>query len=511
MRLVPGYLRSLLVGSVVLAAVLAGCIQGDQDGSSSIEDDCERTDFEYPDIQIKPTTHDPIADLSVEEMWFHDHRNLRTCSLPAIGHHPLREGDPHNYLGEIDMRGDLDLGAVAVLGNQEKPMVYILDISDRASPQILSVIEEDNTYIVDVKFSEDGAYLFTSSQNVPTNPEFDNLPQLTGPTGFTVYDISDPADPQWELTVPDPQFGCHMMSHKIIGGVDVLFCVSQQIRAYRLDRTPDGLVVLGFVDYIPTKNGVPTPSNPPLVGGLVPPEGRPVRDLVFNELTNSPHDMTVQEDPVDGRTYAFVSHWNSGLRIVDVTDLPQMTEVGIWEGEGAVHYDGNVHTAMMFYVGEDRYVAATPEYTYGGVVPSLWVFDANDYSDLKLVGEWYHPNEHDAQGLFLTLHQWQVAPTGSDITDPSEVRFYITYNHAGVWVLDLGAILEGDNWGAILGYNLARQDILDPDEHPGNVPLNTWDVNVVDGYIYGSDRGTGLWIFHYEGDELGDPRVTGFA
>lgn len=492
--------QGFALAAVLVAAVLAGCIGSPEDDESepTLEDTCALGPLD-DGVRLEDTRHDPIEALSREDQWDHELRNVRTCSLPAIGQHDLREGDPHRYIGEIDMRGDLDLGSVAVLGNGEDPKVYILDITNRSEPEVLSVIEQDNTYIVDVKFSEDGALLFTASQNVPSGVEFDNLPQLTGPTGFSVYDISDPSDPQWLLTHPDPQVGCHMMSHKIIDGTDWLFCVSQQVRAYSLERAGGQVFVSGFMDYFPEENGLPTPSWPPLVGAPVP-------DL----LTSGPHDMTVMEDPVDGRTYATVSHWDAGVRVVDVTDMPLMEEVGVWKGEGAVHYDGNVHTAMMFYIGEDRYLAATPEYTYGGVVPSVWILDANDLSDLQLVGEWFHPGEHDAEGLFLTLHQWQVAPQGPNVTDPHDVRIYITYNHAGVWVLDVGAILAGDSWDAILGYNLARQEI-DPDTSVGNAVLNTWDVNVVDGYIYGSDRATGLWIFHYQGDTLGDPAVTGFA
>jgi hypothetical protein len=496
--------------AMLVLTILAGCIGGPDDGSDRPVEDCPVGAFESG-IRFADPRGDPIANLSREDQWDHELRNVRTCSLPAIGWNPLSpDGIPHKYIGEIDFRGDLDLGAVAVLGNGEKPRVYILDIKERADPSLLSMIEQDNTYIVDVKFSQDGGLLFTASQNVPTSPEFEHLPALTGPTGFTVYDISDPAAPRYLISYPDPQVGCHMLSHAIIGGTDWLFCVSQQVRAYRLERTDATVAVTGFVDYFPLENGVPTPSGPPLVGGLIPAEAQPVRDAVNQAFTSGPHDMTVQEDPVDGRTYAIVSHWNSGLRIVDVTELPVMTEVGAWRGEGATHYDGNVHTAMMFYVGEKRYVAASPELTYGGVVPSLWVLDATDLSDLRLVGEWFHPGEHDAQGLFLTLHQWQVAPTGRDVSNASDVRIYITYNHAGVWVLDLGAILAGDNAGAVLGFNLARMEV-DPDAAVANAVLNTWDVNVIDGHIYGSDRATGLWVFHYTGDVLGDARVTGFA
>lgn len=429
---------------------------------------------------------------------------MRTCTLPAIGHHPLhRSGEPHNYIGEIDFRADLDLGAVAVLGSGETPMVYLLDISDRSNPTVHSRISEVNSYIVDVKLSRDGDLLFTSSQTAAQVPELEDATDYTASYGFNVYDISDPTQPALLASHPDPQLGCHMMSHATISGVDWLFCVSQNIKAYPLARTPGAVMVGPPTTYFPNEDGVPTPGQV-RVPSPIPPVDDPT-----GQLASRPHDVTLQVDPATGNTYAIVSHWDAGLRIVDVTNMPAMVEVAAWKGEGATHYGGNVHTAMMFYVGTDRYVAASPEYTSAGTVPSLWIFNANDWSDLSLVAEWYHPGEYDSQGLFLTTHQWQVAPTGADV-DAADVRFYLSYNHAGVWVLDLGQILAGDNQAAILGYNLARAE-LDPDVEVGNAVLNTWDVNVVDGYIYGSDRATGLWIFHYQEDELGDGRVSGFA
>ena len=167
---------------------------------------------------------------------------------------------------------------------------------------------------------------------------------------------------------------------------------------------------------------------------------------------------------------------------------------------------------MMVVVGDQRYIIASPEYTsQRDTVPGLWVLDANDLSDLRLVAEWYHPGNHPSQGLYLTTHQWQVAPTGPDV-NASDVRIYLTYNHAGVWVLDFGHILAGHDQAAILGFNLARTPIReDAVDAVSNVVLSTWDVNVVDGYIYGSDRSTGLWVFHYTGDELGDERLRGFS
>ncbi len=485
----------------------AGCLGEDAADEQPVAPKaCKATPFEDPAIKFLETTDDPIARVSERgEAWDFSTYNLRTCSLSAIGWTPLRwtesgEPWPHGYIGEIDMRGDLDLGAVAVLGNGETPRIYLLDISDRSAPEVISHIDQDGTYVADIKISDNGMYLYAASQSLPGPGETFGLPALepTAPTGFTIYDIRDPKAPSYIGSFVDTQVGCHMLSNQRVANTEVVACISQQVRLWAFEEAmPGTLVPLGFVDYVPTAGpmGAPAPSVP--TGPL--PLG-----------SSGPHDMTIQVDEVTGDLMMFVSHWDSGLRVVDLTDAPAAMEVGAWNGEGATHYSGNVHTAMMAYVDGKRYIVASPEYTSDGTVPSLWVLDATDYSDLKLVAEWYHPGNHTSQGLYLTTHQWQIAPTGMDVP-LNKTNIYLTYNHAGVWVLDFEEILRGDNLGAIKGFHLSRKPLDQDKATTGNAILSTWDVNIVDGHIFGSDRNTGLWVFHYEGDPLGDPAYTGFA
>ena len=83
-------------------------------------------------------------------------------------------------------------------------------------------------------------------------------------------------------------------------------------------------------------------------------------------------------------------------------------------------------------------------------------------------------------------------------------------NHGGVWVLGFKEMLEGDLWGAIKGFHLTRTPLDEATAVTANAVLNTWDVNLVDGYIYGTDRATGVWVLDYRGDDhLTD--LTGFA
>lgn len=494
------------VALLSILALLAGCLDGSPDEAGPAAG-CPASPFDQPGVDIVPTTVDPIVDDKDRATEF-ETTNVRTCSLPAIGWSALDpDGTPHKYLGELDMRGDLGLGAVAVVGNSELGRVYLLDIADRADPKVLSFIDQPGAYVVDVKLSDDGKVLYTASQALPSLELLENGAMPVSSSGFSAYNVEDPANPRYLGTVPDERIGCHMMDPvQVAPGQDALMCVSQHVKSYLVQRDGAALVTLGFVEHVPANElGVPVPGGAPAVGD--PTCSGPLGCLA----SSGPHDMTAYHEAGafgDGDSYLVVSHWDEGVKVLDITDAPVITEAGSWDGEGAEHYAGNVHTAMMFDVGGKRYVMASPEHTSPGTVPGLWVLDATDLSDLRLVAEWYHPGLHDSQGLYLTTHQWQVAPTGPEVS-PDDVRVYLTMNHGGLWILDFGAILRGDDQGAILGFNLARTPI--PEDHVANAILSTWDVNVVDGYVYGTDRATGLWVFHYTGDELGDARLTGFA
>ncbi|MHB1262440.1 MAG: LVIVD repeat-containing protein [Thermoplasmatota archaeon] len=504
-----------LVALLSTLALLGGCLDsGNGPDDADAAANCPAGPFDQPGLDIVPTTVDPIVDDKDRALEF-ETTNVRTCSLPAIGWSALDpDGTPHKYLGELDMRGDLGLGAVAVVGSGEPGRVYVVDIADRENPAVLSFIDLPGAHVTDVKISEDGQVLYVASQALPTlELATGTAPDLAASSGFTAYSLADPTAPAYLGTVPDEGLGCHMLDPVQVSATqDAVMCISSNLKSYLVQRDGARLVPLGFVEYFPSVDGVPTPSGVSAAGDptcLTVPVVNAGPGLCA--LSSGPHDMTAFHENGafgDGKSYLVVSHWGEGVKVLDITDAPQITEVGAWNGEGAEHYSGNVHTAMMFEAGGKRYIMASPEYTGAGTVPGLWVLDATDLGHLQLVSQWYHPGLHESQGLFLTTHQWQVAPTGADVA-AEDVRIYLTMNHAGMWVLDFGAILAGDDQGAILGFNLARTPI--PEDHVGNAILSTWDVNVVDGYIYGTDRATGLWVFHYSGDELGNVALTGFA
>ncbi|HEX2065470.1 MAG TPA: hypothetical protein VHI93_01520 [Candidatus Thermoplasmatota archaeon] len=497
--------------ALLAALLLAGCLSSSPPAAPA---GCAST-LDEPGLRILPPTADPIDDERGNATAFPS-TNVRTCSLPAIGWAALQaSGVPHRYLGEMDLRGDLGLGAVAVVGAGEAAGAYVVDIRDRARPQPLAFLPQPGGYVTDVKFSDDGKVLYVASQQLPSPEGVLSAPELKPQTGFTAYSLADPARPAYLGAVADPSVGCHMLEPVQVSATeDAVFCASQHLRSHLVQRGGAALVNLGFVDYVPTRGSVPTPAEPiPTGDPTCPyPSQVPAAPLPGCVLASGVHDMTAFHTGGrfgNGTSYLVVSHWDEGLKVLDITQAPAIHEAGAWKGEGATHYAGNVHTAAMFEAGGHRYILASPEYTAASdPVPSLWLLDADDLASLRLVAEWWHPGNHPSQGLYLTTHQWQVAPTGPGVA-PAEARIYLTYNHAGVWVLDLGKVLAGDNAGAILGYNLARRPL--PEGHVPNAVLATWDVGVVDGYVYGTDRATGLWVFHHRGDALGDKRLNGFV
>ena len=487
---------------VVLASlVIAGCVTTPEAATTTSALDARG-----------PSFLDPIAD-------DHDHgvaadHAFSTPNMELLGHTTMTEdGKPYSYIGEMDTWGDLTV--VQVLGRGSVPGFVVLDTSDPAAPTPIGRADMPTSYVVDVKWSPDGAYVFAASQALPGVDTDDPITGALQSSGFTQWDMTDPAAPV-AVAGGFVQDGCHMLSVKELGGgrrvsggddaapgrvgTLTVFCISQ------------GLVHV----FQELGGGAWTQVN--VFGPGAPPPGL---DRVLAEtiaagpsapqtalLAMGPHDITIQEDPLEpGRFVASVSYWDFGLRFYDVTDPTNVVELGAWTGEAAGVYEGNVHGATLYDHHGRRLAVVGPE-LLGDTVPALWILDVTDYAAPKLVGEWVPPGEHATQGLLLTTHQFQVL----------DGKIYLAYNHAGLWVLDIHPILDGtyaadpDGSAAasrpeVLGYYLPHEPVEVYDPEVAAVP-NTWDVNVKDGAIFASDRYTGFYVLRYAGDELGNATLT---
>ncbi|MDX1611731.1 MAG: hypothetical protein R3185_05130, partial [Candidatus Thermoplasmatota archaeon] len=441
-----------LVALLVLPAALAGCLGSEEDPTNPTEGEEASTDWRFTDFIVTEHDHeDPVA---------------HTASSPTMEHvawDQLNDEHAESYIGELDTQAGLT--AVAVLGQGSVPGFVLLDTSDPSQPERLGRGEAPAAYAVDVKLTEDGQFAMLATQKVTTSrvsgePTQETVTEGTYAmrNGIILYDISDPTNPEIVSFAPAEAFGCHMLSIAQIEGTEWVFCINQSLTVYRFERSPEPQLVQA---------------------GIFWPFGEQGYDTLTSKATPlgaTPHDMTFQLDPLTETPVLTVSHWDLGVAVLDVSNPLAPEQLLRWAGEGAEHYQGYLHSAMLTSLDGERYLVATPE-TLDDILPAIWVLDASDWAQPELVAEWVNPGGHTSQGLIMTVHQVQLV----------EDRIYMTYNHNGVWVLSLSTILEhggtAPDASEVLGYHyppVADLDVtfFDRESFPMGRPA-VWDLNVV--------------------------------
>ena len=469
-----------LVGALL---VLAGCVAPGAD----VDTAAAPAAYEDPLVEQHDHTDPALHAFSTP--------NVHQLGFTALGEEPNKTRGTY---GEIDVHGDT--AYVAVLGDGgETPGFLVVDIAERASPKVVSFTPSPGTRIADVKGEPTNKWVFVGGERGgPTSPnrvlrtanDAIDAAQAAEPerfvtrNGIRIYDVSDPAAPRFVSHAPSDS-GCHMLFYKQYAGGEWLFCVGMGINVYSFQDGEAELV---------------SRYAPPLPQALALVAEEPTDPLGQLTFEATPHDMTIQDDAASGKTLMYVSYWDLGLRIVDVSDPAKPAEVGAWAGDGAERYAGNLHTAMAYEAPDGkRYVYVIPELFTGDSVAALFVLDATDLAAPRLVGEWAPPGEHPNDGIRFSTHNFQIVGE----------RLYLAFYHGGVWVLDLSGERAANP--QTLGYYLPHETVetWQPREQT-NAP-NVWDVVLKDGHLYATDIDAGLYVLHYEGDALGDPAVTSFA
>jgi len=479
--------RLALVGVVAALALAAGCVgdqaPGDGDDGNASAATPHVEDFVVPEHDHEDTEREAPAHA------------YSSPTIEQVAHHQLTEGTAPSYIGELDSQANLT--AVAIVGQGSTPGFVLLDTSDPTEPEKLARVEAPESYAVDVKLTEDGRFAFLATQQITDNrvpeggpPSPADAGEWAASNGFLVYDLQDPAQPELVHVENVDSTGCHMLNVAEIDGTEHVFCVAQSITTFRFERQPAPTTVEVGTYWPDGEQGYQTSVDK---GEAVP---GPL-----------PHDMTFREDPVDGTPLLTVSHWDLGAIVLDVSTPSAPQELTRWTGEGAEHYDGYVHSAIPTVVNDTRVLIVTPE-TLSDVLSPIWVLDIDDWNDEpEVLAEWVNPGGHTTQGLTMTVHQIQVV----------DDRLYLAYNHNGFWVFDLPTMVEnggnGPENGEIVGAHMPETGgipLYDRDSFPSGIP-SVWDVNVVDGYVLGTDRYTGLHVLHAEGDPAGAEDHDSFA
>jgi hypothetical protein len=485
-------LRLLAVTALVLAAALPGCL-------SDLVDDADR---DGSDARLDPFVNPIDLEHNHTELALHHQSN----NIDLVGH-VYFDGIEPTTLGEIDVAGTY--AYVAVFGHG----FAIVDLLDPTNPKVVSITDipalgnppavgpqeapcvppapciggvrniVSDRYIADMKVDASGDWVFVA-------------PELSETPGVLIYDARDRAHPVLAGFWPQPGLllGCHMIEYAIISEQEYLFCAPL-----------DNAVYIGLI--LPEAGGsreIQTvarwvPNSP----GYVESETGHLMDdgpqaFAGRYVISGHQDMTYQPDPLTGAPTLFVSFWNLGLRIVDVSIPAVPLEVGFWDGFGAEGYRGNFHTAMAFEQDGKRIAVAIPE---GPDPPAIFILDATDYANPVVLSEWsalpsFTTSEGDNQAGSFSLHNFQVV----------DGKIYICMGHGGIWVIDVSTPEKLAAPEAVGSYypHMPRLDGEDYSIYP-------WDVNVYHGYMLDAEGNTGLYVLHFRGDPAGDETYNSFA
>ena len=467
-------MRPLAAAALLSAglALLSGCLDGLE--GSDLADPGDQAAALEPFVNPIDLDHDH-ADLSLHQRW---------NNIDLVGHDYLGPNGPPGGLGEIDTAGDYAYVATFGAG------FSIVDISDPADPELVSVTEVPTPgnplggrYTADLKVDSSGDWVFLAME-------------LSETPGVLIFDARDRANPVVAGFWPQPGLllGCHMIEYAVIAEQEYLFCAPLDNAVYvGLILPPAGgsREIATVARWVPNSPGYVQREASLLLGGDP--------QAFANRYVISGHqDMTYQPDPLTGAPTLFVSFWNLGLRIVDVSLPAAPVEIGFWDGVGSDDYRGNFHTAMAFESEGRRIAIAIPE---GPDPPAMFVLDATDLANPVVLSSWsalesFTDSEGSSQAGSFSLHNFQIV----------DGKVYLAMGHGGVWVIDVSTP-ERQAAPVALGSfypNMPRPDGEDYAPYP-------WDVNVWHGYMLQAEGNGGFYVLHFRGDPAGLETYTSFA
>lgn len=370
----------------------------------------------------------------------------------------------------------------------------ILDITNASQPKFMSHYLGEPA--ADLEITQDGNYVFllTQRNTVPVAMGRSSDPTDTLPRGVVVVNVKDRKNPQFESFYPVPSNGVHTATPYVHGDRQLL-----SIQTYDW-ATP--------IDLGP----VPRPNAPKTqrieitelkdIGGRMTlqqlgmysherPESEPLAYWF-------PHDVTIQQHPVDKQTYLYAAYWDAGLVIVSLKDLAAPSFVSRYSekvpSKYNAYHDVKVHAGLI----DGRHITVTgPELqSASGEVGYFRIFDTTDPRKPVQLGAWTLPELKGFSGGFqFSPHVFQV----------EEGRIYLAHNHGGVWVVDIRneTLLKAPR---TVGYYFPHGDEKSPETWTGSTA--TWGVYLHRGTMYATEGTQGVHVLRWTGDRARAENAT---
>jgi hypothetical protein len=320
------------------------------------------------------------------------------------------------WLSDIQFHGALAF--VAVRGGRGG--FFVLDASE-VPPRVLSRYAAENSDSWYLKVSPRGDLVYLTVRprqdggNLldPTQPAWSATGQACA-AGVQAVDVRDPAHPAL--------VGCYDLAPRTVNlwaaelaGREVLFAVDRGAGQY-------GAAMTDRVLALEVQRADAAVAFVPL--GVVyegPARVEPQRPLFV-------HDLYVAQHPVTGQQVLYVANWEAGLALVDVTDPTQPRLLGAYDDPApAIHL--NVHTVKPhpgLLAGKQITVAAPEPLGPAESDAPVRVLDTTDPERVVQLGTWRLET--------TTPEPYSFSPHDFALADG---KLYLSYFHAGVWVLDL--------------------------------------------------------------------------
>jgi choice-of-anchor B domain-containing protein len=263
-----------------------------------------------------------VGDVWIDDRWVYVAGRSSGSSVWIVDAHDLPNADVAARIRDRGFVQDVKAGNGLLWASNEPGGVRIFDVSDPANPQYIRRIYDDNTQSVHNVYVE-GNHLLASSNN----------------TGrIEIYDVWNPAVPMPIGSISNPNGGAQIHDQMVFGN---------RVYGAFLDG---GLTIADFTD----------PTNVTTIVDLSYPEdfchnawpskdeqylftsdevvGGPMRVWDISDVRNptqvatyTAHPSSVIHNILVAGDLAYISFYTQGLRIVDVTDPPNPREVQFFD------------------------------------------------------------------------------------------------------------------------------------------------------------------------------------
>ncbi|MFC6798337.1 LVIVD repeat-containing protein [Haladaptatus sp. DYSN1] len=480
-------------------------------GVAAVSGTAAASDGEYDPYQ--PETIGKSSD-NVSNAGYH--------SMGAIGSESTagRPENPH-YGGITEVRVHGDYAFVGLFSSRDETDgrgVAIVDISDynraeteadldQAEMTVLSFFGNQNpgTAIMDVKVSADGNYLFLGTQPITalfgelttsTDSDADST-SGTNTGGVVAVDVTDKGNPTIAGTFDAFTTGIHNLFHHRIGGNDYVFACKD------IEYAGDaGMYVFEFhrdTGLLELVNRWTVPEEPNTDAAPFP----------FFYC----HDVEVQDDPKTGTPTAYLSYWDAGLQVLDVSDPTSITRIGRFEMRQA-HFatpapdlvDGKRVCIASHEEPSGDYDDGMEEKSNPKSTGTVFLVDADGIyedpsvtTDLPLLDDWTWQNATTIEGVDdIEFTDFALSPHNSTVekhVDPRSgaVEFYVhqAHYHGGLRYLNI----DTGDWSLVeTGWSRPQYDVPEASMMEGlnATTPNIWGADVSNGVTFAADINQGI-------------------